>query len=320
MVVSMSLKTFLKFVEIQTKLASVFPFALGILFSLYLYGEISLIRSALMFISLELLDMAVTGVNNYSDFKNAARKNGYGYEIHNAMARDSISPKKAKTVIFLLLLGSAVFGAWLTALTGWVTALTGLVASATGFLYSAGPFPTNLTPLSEVVSGTVMGFAITFLAVHISGLGIIGTSSSGSLLQFTIHRDILLKTALFSTPSVFGISNIMLANNICDMEDDRENGRFTLPLLIGKKRSVLLFAIFTIAQFTAIALLAAVRVVPSLYLLSLFSAFIVLPGLRIFLRKQSKSETFVVAVKNFTIIEAARLLCLALILICYGSN
>ena len=40
-----------------------------------------------------------------------------------------------------------------------------------------------------------------------------------------------------------GIANIMLANNICDVEEDIINNRFTLPYYLGKKNAFNLFKI-----------------------------------------------------------------------------
>lgn len=46
---------------------------------------------------------------------------------------------------------------------------------------------------------------------------------------------------IISIPLIVGIANMMLANNICDMEDDFINRRFTLPIYIGKENALTIF-------------------------------------------------------------------------------
>ena len=70
----MNIKSFLKLVEIQTKAASVTPFALGTLIAIYRFGEFNFMNFLLMFISLLCIDMATTAINNYMDYKKAVRK------------------------------------------------------------------------------------------------------------------------------------------------------------------------------------------------------------------------------------------------------
>ena len=76
----MKLKSFLKLVEIQTKAASMVPFALGTFWALYRYDEFNLTNFLLMFVSLLCFDMATTAVNNYMDYKKARKVYGYNYE------------------------------------------------------------------------------------------------------------------------------------------------------------------------------------------------------------------------------------------------
>src|SRR5690348_6750241 len=128
----MNIKSFFKFVEIQTKVASVIPFILGTLYAFYRYHSFEITNFFIMFMSLITFDMATTAINNYVDFKKATKKEGYGYEEHNAMARDGISEKTALRVIFTLLGSAAVFGILLTVKTSIVVLLVGMLCFAIG--------------------------------------------------------------------------------------------------------------------------------------------------------------------------------------------
>src|SRR6476646_2953820 len=67
----MSLHTFLKLVEIQTKLASLFPFLVGLLFVIYRYGTCNLVNTLIFFSSMLIYDLTTTAINNYMDYKKA---------------------------------------------------------------------------------------------------------------------------------------------------------------------------------------------------------------------------------------------------------
>ncbi len=47
-----------------------------------------------------------------------------------------------------------------------------------------------------------------------------------------------INTILVAVPTVLFISTILLTNNLSDMEEDRESGRKTLPIMIGKKMQI----------------------------------------------------------------------------------
>ena len=116
----MKISSFFKFVEIQTKIASIIPFIIGILFAYEHYATFNPILLGIFLFSLLCVDMATTGINNYIDYKRAKRTEGYNYEVHNAIVRDGIEDSKAVVVIFALLLLGAFSGLVLYLLTDWV--------------------------------------------------------------------------------------------------------------------------------------------------------------------------------------------------------
>ena len=67
----MSLAVFLEVVEIRTKVASIFPFIMGILFSLVYFHEFHPLNTVIFFVGMILFDLTTTSINNYMDFKKA---------------------------------------------------------------------------------------------------------------------------------------------------------------------------------------------------------------------------------------------------------
>jgi len=105
-----------------------------------------------------------------------------------------------------------------------------------------------------------------------------------------------------------GISNIMLANNICDMEDDLENHRYTLPLYIGREKALALFKMLYYTSYADILLLLILNILPLTTIPVLFTVFPVRNNISKFMKIQSKRDTFPVAIQNFLVINVSLIL------------
>jgi len=159
-----------------------------------------------------------------------------------------------------------------------------------------------------------MGFFIIFLAsyIHVYDSKIILFNLSKWILDLSIDLPELLKIFLVSLPAQLGIANLMLANNICDIEDDIANDRYTLPRYIGKENSVRLYSLIYIKAFLIMIILIVFDIVPLITILGLLTFIPVLSNIHKFRNEQKKDTTFELAVQNFLIINIA--LALALLL------
>jgi len=98
----------------------------------------------------------------------------------------------------------------------------GVIAIAAGVAYSEGPLPVSSTPFGEVLVGLVMG-PIEVVSADIAASG---TASPIALL--------------YSVPVGLFVTSILLTNNLRDLEKDREHGRRTIAVLVGRRRGALL--------------------------------------------------------------------------------
>ncbi|HCX04313.1 MAG TPA: 1,4-dihydroxy-2-naphthoate polyprenyltransferase [Clostridiales bacterium] len=303
----MNFKSFLKLVEIQTKAASIVPFLLGTFYALYTYAEFSFLNFLIMLISLEMFDMATTTINNYIDFKSAKKKEGYGYESHNAIVRDNIPEKLVQLTIGALLSIAIIFGIILVMRTNLLVLIIGIMSFTAGILYTFGPVPISRTPFGELVSGFVMGFFIIFLStyIHVYENSIVIFNLNNWIIDLSIDLVDLLKIFLVSLPAQLGIANLMLANNICDIEDDVANDRYTLPRYIGKENSIRLYSLMYIKAFVVMIILIVFDIVPLITLLALLTFIPVMSNIHKFRKEQSKDRTFELAVHNFLIMNVA---------------
>ncbi|MTI65820.1 MAG: 1,4-dihydroxy-2-naphthoate polyprenyltransferase [Firmicutes bacterium] len=306
----MSFSSFLKLVEIQTKVASIIPFLLGTVYTLYNYNNFSIKNFLFMFISLLAFDMTATAVNNYYDYKRAKKTKGYNYETHNAIVRDKLSERKVIGTIIFLLITAIIFGILLFLNTSIVILLLGAISFIVGIFYSAGPLPINRTPFGEIFSGFFMGFIIVFISVyiHVYDLRIVNILYESGMLNVRLDISEIISIFLISLPAVVGIANIMLANNICDIEDDIENKRYTLPINIGRKKALLLFKSLYYIAYIDILLLVILKIIPFISLIILLTFILINKNIKLFLNKQTKKDTFVLAVKNFVLINITYIL------------
>lgn len=308
----MTIGSFLKLVEIQTKVASMIPFLIGTMYTLWHFNNFNSRNFLFMLISLLAFDMATTAINNYIDYKKAQKKHGYGYESHNAIVSYNMKEGTVISVIMTLLTTATLFGVLLFLNTNIVILILGAMSFAVGVLYSFGPLPISRMPLGEIFSGVFMGFVIMFISIyiHVFDQNIVSLAYRNSMIGININIIEIIYILLLSIPAINGIANIMLANNICDIEDDIENKRYTLPVYIGRENALKVFKSLYCISFVSLIILAVLRAVPVISLFSLLTIIPVSKNIKIFYNRQTKKDTFVLSVKNFILTNAALLITL----------
>lgn len=308
----MSLRGFLKLVEIQTKLASIFPFAIGVLFILYRYDTFNWQNTLIFFCSMLLFDLTTTAINNYMDYRKA-NHDQYRQE-KNIIGQEKIKESTVIATILLLFLTATGLGVWLVVKTDLLVLLIGFICFCIGILYTFGPIPLSRMPLGEIFSGVTMGFGIVFLTVYVNAfdLGIASFAWEGTTIVLQANIIKILEIGIVSLPCVFTIANIMLANNICDLEEDIENHRFTLPFYLGKKYSLWLFNGLYGLTFVAIIVAVIMKLLPVIMLVSLLAIIPVYKHIRLFNRVQVKAQTFSLSVKNLVIVNGLMVATLAI--------
>lgn len=303
----MSMPVFLELVEIRTKLASLFPFTLGILFSVYYFSEFNAVNTILFFIALLVFDMATTAINNTMDYVKA--KNMHYKEHENILGKAGLSVKQATTLIVAMIGFSAIIGLTLVYRTNILLLVIGALCFAVGILYTFGPFPISRMPLGEVMSGLTMGFGIFFIAVFINVPSTLITALVLDWPSFMLSGSLQNIAAVFlaSLPLVFTIANIMLSNNICDYETDITNHRYTLTFYIGKPLAIKLYAWLYYGAFAASTLAVFAGVNP-IWMLGIWLVFpIVQKSIQLFKDKQDKATTFGLAIKNLVVYHGAQI-------------
>lgn len=290
MMIYKKIKIYMELVEMKAKLASLLPFLLGALYSVYNMHELRIGDSAILILAMLLFNMSVDMLDNYCDYKNASSEHDYR-EKTNIIGREDLSLKGILIAIIIFISISAVLGLYLVNKTGYMLLILGIYSFCVGIFYSAGPIPISSLPLGEFFSGTTMGFVIILITVGVNIGGFAG-------LDYAEVADIFI----FSVPSIFAISALMLTNNLCDIEEDRINGRRTLACVMGLENSVrLLYIFYGICIFGIIANVV-LRFAPITYLIVLVATGKIFKNAKRIEEVPVKNKSFRFAVANLGMI------------------
>lgn len=310
----LTLPVFLEFVELKTKVASVFPMTIGILWAFYRYQTFNWLNTLLFVLAVLSFDMCTTAINNSMDFHKA--KDEVYRQESNVIGKFALDFKQMIGIVLGLLVFSSLVSLILVWQTSWLLLPMGAVCFLIGIFYTFGPIPLSRMPLGEVFSGVTMGLGIFFLAVFIQAPdNLLLTRLDGQWLSLQVDWIKVLEILFMSLPLVTLIANIMLANNTCDLEEDIRNHRYTLVYYIGKKYALQLY--FTLASLPWLLWLiyCLTGFLPIWALLGLLGIIPAYKSLKRFLKKQVKGETFIEAVKSFVLFAAIYVLFLVVAII-----
>jgi 1,4-dihydroxy-2-naphthoate octaprenyltransferase len=198
---------------------------------------------AMLFASM-LIQAATNMFNEYYDFARGL-DNEKSVGIGGAIVRNGVSPKTVLQLALLLYGISILLGIYICIETTWILAIVGAISMAIGYLYTGGPYPIAYTPFGELFSGVFMGMLIVLIAFYIQ------------------TGEITTQAILLSIPSMLLVAAIMLSNNIRDLVGDKESGRRTLAILIGRKPAVsVLLILFIVSYVWVLALVILGLVTP----------------------------------------------------------
>jgi 1,4-dihydroxy-2-naphthoate octaprenyltransferase len=205
---------------------------------------------------------------------------------------DAASVERAAVVSFA---AAALAGLYLVKLGGWPILLFGLVSILCGWAYSSGPRPISHTPFGEV-------FVIAFF-----GLGAVAATYWLAAEKFDAVALLGgLALGLFAAA-------VLLVNNHRDRIEDARNGRRTLAILLGPRRSGELYIVLMLAPFLLLAPLAALLALRPVWL-ALAAAPFALTTIRRF-RREAVGRGL-----NLILAQSAQVQALFALLLCLGAS
>ena len=307
-----NMKDIIELVELRTKIASVIPFVVGLLYSIWTFGNFNAVNMVLFFVGMLCFDMATTVMNNLMDYVKA--KNETYRQEENIIGTSSLTVKQAAMIFGSLVGVATIIGLILVMRTNVILLFVGMLCFVIGIFYTFGPIPISRMPLGEVLSGVTMGFGIFWIVIFLN-------SPEASFAWMGLEDGMLIvrlalldhfKVALLSLPLVCTIANIMLSNNLCDLETDITNHRYTLVYYIGKSMALTLYQGLYLISFIAMVLAVVFKIAPIMMLGTLVVGIPVYKNIQLFIQKQEKRTTFALAIKNMLLIHMMQILLLVI--------
>ena len=210
--------------------ASIAPVLFGATYALGYESKFSILKFILFLLACLLIQAATNLFNEYYDYKHGLDKvDSEG--ISGSIVKGNLSPKEVMVGALVLYALAFVFGLILTFMTSVYVLLVGLVCMLAGYFYTGGKYPIAYSPFGEVVSGFFMGTIIIVLSFYFQ--------------TGYVNADIIV----VSLPLFIMIGAILLANNIRDLDNDKESGRRTYAILVGRNNAIKTMAISFIVVY-----------------------------------------------------------------------
>ncbi len=295
--------TYLKnYVELRTKVASFFPYLYTVSIYILLFKDdynFSPLILILFLIAMLCLDMATTVLNHTAGINDEKHTSPYDQKLLADMQKLGIGMNFNYKLFYILVTAGIGLGLLIVILSNLFVLLIGAACVFVAIVYSYGPLPLKNTFLGELASGVTMGMLIPGALIMALDPSIFVELNDWTLSINLENTAIWMLLLLIPT---FVIANIMLANNICDIEKDTNDGRITLPIIFGKEPSIFLWKLLYALAYVVILVLIGLNIFPLVSIISLLAIPIVVHNCKQFSQNPVKHLTFKYAVKNLIII------------------
>ena len=210
--------------------ASIAPVLFGATYALGYEIKFSILKFILFLLACLLIQAATNLFNEYYDYKHGLDKiDSEG--ISGSIVKGNLSPREVMVGALVLYALAFILGLILTFMTSIYVLLVGLVCMLAGYFYTGGKYPIAYSPFGEVVSGFFMGTIIISLSFYFQ--------------TGYVNTDIIV----VSLPLFIMIGAILLANNIRDLDNDKESGRRTYAILVGRNNAIKTMAVSFIVVY-----------------------------------------------------------------------
>jgi len=226
----------------HTLTAAFVPVFVGTMIAL-MDGSVNWLLFFAMLLASLLIQAATNMFNEYYDFVSGLdTEDSVG--IGGTIVRDGIKPKTIRNTALIFYGISVLIGIYICISSSWWIAVIGLICMAFGYLYTGGPLPISYTPFGELFSGLLMGTVIIGISYFIQ---------TGA-----ITADVIW----ISLPITIFIGSINLSNNIRDHDGDKQGGRKTLAVLLGREKAITFMAGLFITAFVLTAVYIGLGMLP----------------------------------------------------------
>jgi 1,4-dihydroxy-2-naphthoate octaprenyltransferase len=241
--------------------------SIAVAFAIYEGFEIDPVNLALIFTGALAAHISVNMLNEYHDYKTGLDFQTQRTAFSGGSGTLPAYPELAESVLFcglLCLVFTALIGLYFLSAIGWGVLPVGLSGMLLVYFYSARI--TRHPLLCLLAPG--LGFGLFMI--------------SGAYYILSAHYSFaVLMTACIM---FFAVSNLLLLDQFPDLEPDRAADRLHLPILIGRKKSALVYAAFLAIAYVLLSLCIYLQFLPLYSLLGMLTLFLAIPAALIVLK------------------------------------
>ena len=232
-----------------------------------------------------LLNIAVNFANDASD---AARGADTEYRIGppRVVASGLLTARQVWTGTAVVLALACGGGVYLTVISGSLILWIGGAAIVALLTYTGGPWPYGYKGLGEVAVFVFFGPA-----------AVVGS-------RYVHDGTVPGEAWLLAIPVGFLVTAILVANNVRDLETDRDTGKRTLAVILGQPGTRILYAALVSGAFVAIGVFAGVGLVSRRALIAFAAVPLAIRPLRRVLR-DTEGPSLVAALKATALLHLA---------------
>ncbi len=243
-----------------TLLASVAPVLIGAA-SAWSDGVFAILPFVVVLVAAIAIQIGVNFANDLADAQKGADTEAR-IGPQRAVASGVISMSDMKRGIAMAFGVAGIGGIYLIWYAGWPILVIGVVSIIAALGYTNGPIPYGYYGLGEL-------FVFIFF-------GIVATAGT----RFVFSNPIPSEAWAGGVVMGFLAAAILEANNIRDIDTDRDAGKRTLAVMIGRKWARRLFAATLVLAFATIVLSVSLGLLPAMSIIALVVAPLSIPLIR----------------------------------------
>lgn len=245
--------------------AAVIPVLLGAAIAAY-DGYADLGRLLLALIGAIAIQAGTNLANEYYDDQKGLDK-VQTIGIGGAIQRGELSARQVLIAALIAFGIGAAIGLYLVSLTGPFLFWLGLISIAVGYFYTAEPLALAYRGLGEVAVFIFMGPVIVVGSYYVQ------------------TQQVTLPVVLASLPVGFLVAAILHANNLRDLDLDRQFGKRTLATILGRARANLEYYLLIGGTYLSLLLTVLFGVAPWWTLIALLTLPLAIRPMRIVARE-----------------------------------
>lgn len=235
-----TIKHFIYAARMRILPASAIPTIAGIMLAA-IDGAYDFFTAFITVLSAMMLQTTSNYLNDLYDFKKGADLKRIGPP--RAVASGMISEKAMTIMSWVMFTLTFLIGLILVQKAGWPILVIGIASLWAAFAYTGGPYPLAYHGLGEATAFVFYGLIPVWGAYFIQ------------------IPELIFKPQVIITGIIMGLfaAKILLVNNIRDIETDPTAGKITLAVMLGEKKSRLLYALLMILSYGLLFLLARMQ-------------------------------------------------------------